>query len=160
MTSFSLGNLYSLLTNLWRLCHASGQVGGYVSPRVVWGEEDRGHPGLLREARPQPHGHRVPRCERQKRYYKFEFDKVKLSWSLVFRLHMFICAWVAAESGVSLTFGAMFWVICCVRALQYFLQAGDLFSKISSISYNHTEEKCKSFVIEITKVIVNIKGGH
>ena len=90
MTSFSLGHLYSLLTNLWRLCHASGQVGGYVSPRVVWGEEDRGHPGLLREARPQPHGHRVPRCERQKRYYKFEFDKVKLSWSLVFRLHMFI----------------------------------------------------------------------
>ena len=33
------------------------------------------------------------------------------------------------------------------------LEAGDLFSKISSVTYQLTEEKCKKFVLEITKAL-------
>ena len=40
-----------------------------------------------------------------------------------------------------------------------YLEAGDLFSKISSITYNLTEEKCRSFVTEIAKALEYIHGN-
>ena len=40
-----------------------------------------------------------------------------------------------------------------------YLDAGDLFSKISSITYNLTEEKCRSFVTEIAKALEYIHGN-
>ena len=40
-----------------------------------------------------------------------------------------------------------------------YLEAGDLFSKISSIAYNLTEDKCRSFVIEIAKALEYIHGN-